>query len=78
MNSAIITQKYLESEVAQEVYKELQAMAESPAYKTESSYSPSSIERTSFVDKHMKYLSMHQKLDYRHYISNLKLMTKVR
>ena len=72
------TQKYLDSDIAKLVNIELEAMAASSEYNTESSYSPSSTERITFVDKHMKYLSTHQKVDYRHYISNLKLMTKIK
>jgi len=78
MNSTLTTQKYLATEDAQNVYKELKAMEASDSYKTESSYSPTSDTRISFVDKHMRYLCAHQKVDYRHYISNLKLMTSIR
>jgi hypothetical protein len=70
-------EKYLQSENARMALDELQMMEESAQYKTESSYSPTSKEPVSFVDKHVKYLSTHQRLDYRQYISNLKLMTKI-
>jgi hypothetical protein len=32
----------------------------------------------SFTDKHMRYLQNHSKTDVRHYLSNLKMMTKIR
>lgn len=70
--------KYLESDVAKSVCEELELMVANPNYRTESSYSPSSEERLSFIDKHLRYLGTHQSLDYRHYISNLKLMTKIK
>lgn len=78
MSISISVQRYLDSEEAKIVCKELELMVESPDYNTETSYSPTSDERVSFVDKHTKYLSTHQTLDYRHYISNLKLMTRIR
>lgn len=78
MGNAMSTLKYLGSEEAQLALEQLQIMEQSPEYKTESSYSPSSEERLSFVDKHVKYLSTHQSLNYQHYISNLKLMTKIK
>jgi hypothetical protein len=78
MGNLLSTQKYLSSEEARLALEELEMMEKSPEYKTESSYSPSSEERLSFVDKHVKYLSTHQSLDYRHYLSNLKLMTKIK
>lgn len=78
MNTTLAIQKYLETDVAKTVCEELEAMVDNPSYRTESSYSPTSEERVSFVDKHLRYLSQHQKLDYRQYLSNLKLMTKIR
>lgn len=78
MNTTVAIQKYLDSEAAQSVYKELKAMEESPNYKTVDSYSPSSDIPLTFVEKHMRYLSLHQKLNHQQYISNLKLMTKIK
>lgn len=78
MNTTLAVEKYLKTDVAKSVCAELAAMEENPNYRTESSYSPTSEERISFVDKHVRYLSTHQKIDYRQYLSNLKLMTKVK
>lgn len=78
MNTTVAVEKYLKTDVAKLVCKELEAMVENPNYHTESSYSPSSEERISFVTKHINYLCAHQKIDYRQYLSNLRLMTKIR
>ena len=79
MNSTTIAiEKYLKTDTAKNVRKELEAMFANPMYSTESSYSPSSEDRVTFVNKHMHYLSMHQKINPEHYLSNLRLMTKVR
>lgn len=79
MNSTTLAiEKYLKSDTAKDVRKELQAMFENPNYCTESSYSPSSEDPVSFVNKHLRYLSMHQKINHQQYLSNLRLMTKVK
>lgn len=60
----------------------LASMTTDSTYNTESSYSanheahPTNL--ISFVDKHMKYLSEHQSVDVEHYLSNLRLMTRIR
>ncbi len=60
----------------------LQRMVADNLYKTDSSYSANSEiyanNQISFVAKHMKYLSEHQNVNTRHYISNLRLMTKLK
>lgn len=73
---------FLETEVGAWAKAELQAMANDPAYATEDTYSSNS-ERypdntISFVDKHINYLSLHPKVNPEHYVSNLKLMTRLR
>ena len=79
MNSTTLAiEKYLRSDAAKNVRKELEAMFENPNYRTESSYSPSSEGRITFVNKHVRYLSMHQKINPDQYLSNLKLMTKIK
>jgi len=60
----------------------LRDMVESATYHTESSYSadgdkyPEGI--IPFIDKHMKYLRSHPTTDPQQYLSNLRLMTRVR
>lgn len=74
--------KFLESEEGLEVERILILMASDDTYNTESSYSANSEmypdNLIPFVDKHMNYLSSHPTTDPRHYISNLRLMTRVK
>ena len=71
-------QNFLLSEQAVEIKKELQAMLGNPMYNTRAAYTPTLEDGFPFVDKHMKYLSEHPKLNPKDYLANLKLMTKVR
>ena len=61
---------------------ELTAMAVSDNYTTKSSYAANTLlypnNVMSFVDKHMSYLRDHSTVDPRQYVSNLKLMTKIK
>ena len=63
------------------VRNELQQMMLNGSYNTESSYTPCSVTHPdgliSFVDRHMRYLGNHPKLDASKYIANLRLMTRV-
>ena len=70
--------EFFNSGPAQAAKLELKLMAGNPKYNTKETFSSRDTRGLSFVDKHMKYLSEHPKLDPRHYISNLKLMTKAR
>lgn len=60
----------------------LQDMVNSTTYHTESSYSADGINYPEgsipFIDKHMKYLRSHPTTDPQQYLSNLRLMTRVR
>ena len=51
-------------------------------YNTDSTYSSDTITYSDhlipFVDKHMQYLIMHPSVDAEQYLSNLRLMTRVR
>jgi len=57
-------------------------MTKDTAYNTETSYSANTVQYPDnlipFVDKHMHYLNTHPAIDPRHYISNLRLMTRIR
>jgi len=77
MNSPLGVQKFLVSTEAELIRAELQAMMDSTNFKTETSYSPSSDVNLTFVEKHIKYLSQHQNVNSQHYLSNLRLMTKI-
>lgn len=71
-------QAFFKSEAAMIAKDELKLMANDPRYNTQGIFSAQYAQDMSFVERHMKYLSEHPKLDPRHYLSNLKLMTKVK
>jgi hypothetical protein len=60
----------------------LQSMVTNEIYNTDSSYSTNSDlypdNKIPFVDKHLSYLRSHPSVDQQHYLSNLRLMTKIR
>ncbi len=59
----------------------LEAMVLDKSYNTESSYSsnselyPDNVQ--SFIDKHMNYINTHPDTNIEHYLSNLRLMTRI-
>lgn len=54
-------------------------MTENDGYNTASTYSPTAHEgNLTFIEKHMDYLSTHLNVDTSQYVSNLRLITKVR
>jgi hypothetical protein len=62
-----------------EAHSILMAMVNDEGYKTVSTYSPSSADgNLLFIDKHMNYLSSHTAVNAGQYVSNLKLITKIR
>lgn len=73
---------FFESEEGQAIALTLKNMALDEAYNTDSSYSANSElypdNLIPFVAKHMSYLNAHPSTDPQHYISNLRLMTRVR
>ncbi|GAC1392609.1 MAG: hypothetical protein NVSMB46_08900 [Candidatus Saccharimonadales bacterium] len=73
---------YFETEEGVEVKESLLLMAKDKKYNTESTYSADGVVYSDnlipFVDKHMKYLISHPALDPKHYISNLRLVTRLR
>lgn len=78
MRTTLSQQKFLDSEVAANIRKSLERMLNDVTFNTASTYSSTMEERLSFIDTHMKYLSEHPKLDPEHYLSNLRLKTRVR
>ena len=70
------------SEEGLKIKELLQLMAKDKTYYTESSYSANVNKypnnRRTFVDKHMDYLSAHPTMNPDQYISNLKLVTRIR
>lgn len=69
---------FFQSEEGIELRRELTGMAESKDYNTRTMYSTSEKDGMSFVDKHMKYMSLYPNLNCQQYVQNLKLMTKIR
>lgn len=59
------------------IRRELEEMMESTLFRTESKYTPSQDTNQLFVDRHMKYLGQHGNVQPKHYLSNLKLMTRI-
>jgi len=73
---------FKESEEGAAVKQALSKMALDNTYTTESSYNANEMlypdHDMSFVEKHMHYLSTHQNVNPQQYLSNLRLMTRVR
>ncbi|HEX7632911.1 MAG TPA: hypothetical protein VF401_01145 [Candidatus Saccharimonadales bacterium] len=82
MYSTISKRKFYDSEEAVQIKAALVALEKDANYCTEASYSANEIDHPdssiSFVDKHMHYLSEHPKVNPQYYLSNLRLMTRVR
>jgi hypothetical protein len=70
------------SEEGMEIKRILNSMTMDDSYNTDSSYSANSVlypnNLIPFVDKHMNYLYTHPSTNPQHYISNLRLVTKIR
>lgn len=73
---------FFTTEVGIEIRNMLQAMNRDESYNTESGYSSNSElypdHLIPFVEKHMDYIRNHPSTDPHHYLSNLRLMTKIR
>ena len=78
MRTTISQQKFLDSEEAIRIKTALEKMVDDPAFNTEPTYTTGADPSWSFVDKHMTYLSEHPKLSPQHYLSNLRLMTRLK
>jgi hypothetical protein len=74
--------RFLDPEEAVRIEQILRSMAIDNTYNTSATYSANSElypdNLIPFVDKHMKYIGTHPSIDPWHYISNLRLMTRVR
>lgn len=73
---------FYESEEGQAAQLLLEAMAADIGYNTPASYS-ANLERypdklMPFVEKHMTYLNQHPSVEPRHYLANLRLMSRIR
>ena len=70
--------EFLDSDIAAQARKELKRMSNDPLYNTRSRFTPMQNQALSFVDRHMKYLSEHPKLNPNQYLTNLRLMTRLK
>lgn len=66
----------------EEIRQQLQDMQDDEQMITKSAYSPTAIDlpgnKLPFVDLHLMYLKNHKNINPSHYLSNLKIMLKVR
>ncbi len=74
--------KFIDTEEAQEVKRQLELIANDEKYNTAASYSANELlypdNLIPFVDKHMKYLISHPQLDPEMYLANVRLLTRIR
>jgi hypothetical protein len=74
--------RFFETEEGAQIERELRLMLEDDSYSTESSFSTNSDvypnNQMPFVDRHMHYISSHPAINPKHYIANLRLMTRIR
>jgi hypothetical protein len=68
--------RFYASEQCTAAHMALQQMVDNPQYNTDSSYFSGN--ELSFIDRHLYYLSTHPATLVEGYISNLKLMTRIR
>jgi len=78
MAKSLSAQRFLDSKEAESIRVTLSNMMTDPEFNTRSMYSPAAGGDVLFVDKHMDYLSQHTTLNVEHYLSNLRLMTRIR
>lgn len=78
ISSKQLQQTFINSEAAVELREELMAMENDPTFITDSTYVPTTKGEISFCDKHFAYMSMHQDIQPRDYMNNLRLKTRIR
>lgn len=78
MGTILSRQKFLASDEAQLIRTDLKKMTKDPSFNTKSMYSAASADDVTFVEKHMKYLADHPKLNPQQYLSNVRLMTRIK
>ncbi len=73
---------FFATEEGHKIKEQLHRMSEDESYTTGSSYIANTAlypdNSISFVDKHVRYLKAHPSVNPQHYVSNLRLMTRVR
>lgn len=82
MPSAYIKSKMKSYMKESEIITELQALVQDDSYHTEPGHSIDTItypdNNVPFIESHIGYLHKHPQVDPKHYLSNLRLMLKVR
>ena len=78
MVNQLNARQFLASNEAIPIREELEMMTVSALFNTQSTYTPTEEEKQSFVDKHMRYLSLHTNTSPQQYLLNLKLRTRIR
>lgn len=78
MAKSLSAQRFLDSAEAEKIRVTLKEMMNNPEFNTKSMYSSLAGGDVLFVDKHIEYLSTHAAVNVEHYLSNLRLMTRVR
>lgn len=77
MTMSMKTKEFLSSQEAVEIRNELTRMMNDAGYNTRPKYSALAKGEVLFVDKHITYLSLHLDVNPSHYMSNLRLITKI-
>lgn len=77
MRSTAQKKVFFESAEGIELRRELTEIFNDPGHNTQSSYTAVSIDRLSFIDKHMNYMGNYPDMNHHQYLSNLRLMTRM-
>lgn len=82
MSTQTKRKSFLDSAEGVRILEVLTKMSEDTIYNTEASYSANTDQYPNnlipFVDKHMNYLYVHPSVNIEHYVSNLRMMTRLR
>ena len=71
-------EQFLLTDTGSSAKLELQRMADSPSFHTRPAYDIVTGRRSPFVDRHLNYLAAHPYVKPAAYLTNLKVMVKVR
>lgn len=77
MRSTAQKKLFFESPEGRALRQELTEIFNDPAHNTKSTYTAASLDRLSFIDKHMNYMGNFPDMNHRQYVSNIKLMTRM-
>jgi len=79
MSTSLSRREFLSSKEADSLREELQKMVDDPQYNTIVRYSTlTNSSKSEFVQKHMEYMSKYPTMKHTQYVSNLRLMTKLK